>query len=206
MARQCWAELRVVLPRSIALGALAGAGVGALVGTMMVPLFGTIAGGVIGAGAGALCGLGSGFALAAVAANAGTREVRAVGALAAGAGGLLEAMAVYQHKALSTIGILVAVAFAVVCAGLGAWMAPWAAFNGTAPTRAMLRRAVGICAVIGAGAGAVIGLGLGLDAYPPTALFALVEGALFGLLIGTPIGFWIALAWSVTPVNRKVSR
>jgi hypothetical protein len=126
--------------------------------------------------------------------------------VAAGAGGLLGAVAAHQDKAFSTIGILVAVAFAVVCAGLGALMAPWAALNAAAPIRAVFRRAVGICAVIGAAAGAVTGLGLGLSAYPPTAPFALVEGALFGLLIGVPVGFWIGLAWSVTPVNRKVVR
>jgi hypothetical protein len=48
----------------------------------------------------------------------------------------------------------------------------------------------------GAGAGSIIGglagLGIGLATYPPTAPFAIIEGALFGVVPGAVCGFFAA--------------
>jgi hypothetical protein len=179
---------------------MAGVGIGGLVGTAMVPFFGTVAGAFVGAVGGVLCGLGSGLAIAvAVVRGAGVPTVRVVGALAAGAGALLEAVAFFRP----TIGpgpfVLVCAVLTMTSAAIGAWLAPWAAFSGTSASRdRVLGRAMGILATAGATAGGLVGLVIGFHAYPPTAQFAAVEGAVFGGMIGVVFGFWAGLAQCLT--------
>jgi len=189
-----------VVPRALLLGAMAGVGIGGVVGTAIVPLFGTIAGASVGAVGGVLCGLGSGLAITlAVVRGAGAFKVRVVGALAAGAGALLEAVAVFSPVIGSGQFILVCAVLATASAAVGAWLAPHAAFSstGASPDRA-LGRAMGICAATGAAVGVLAGLVIGLYAYPPTAPFAAVEGGVFGGLTGVVVGFWAGLIQCLT--------
>jgi hypothetical protein len=195
MARRQWPPIGAVVPRSLAVGAITGVGVGGLVGTVIVPLFGTIAGAAIGALAGALSGLGSGLAIAtALVFGAGRVGVRLVGASAAGGCAFLEATFVLSRESVSTPSLIALPAFIALCIALGGWLAPRVAFaDGGAEYRAVIGRAIVVCAVSGTAVGGLVGLVVGLHVYPPTAPFAVVEAGVFGAMIGVVLGFWVGL-------------
>jgi hypothetical protein len=187
--------LAVVLARAVWFGTLAGFVAGAAVGTCLVPVVGTAFGAVYGAAIGAAFGLLNAPVMILVAVTCPRRWlVRSVGA-ASSAGWGWVAVAQYVH-----LGAVIAAAFTVACAIIGAALGTVVVFRPTDSSQpagrpSASRRAGPIvltALVVGGGVGAVGGVVVGLQAYEPTAAFAFLEGATFGAVVGAVAGVLIA--------------
>ena len=88
------------------------------------------------------------------------------------------------------IGMLAGPVGVLLGAAIGRLVAPGPALTGPAPElarTALVTRVMAWGIVIGTSLGGAAGLGLGLSANPPTAWFAVIEGAVAGITVALPV-------------------
>lgn len=104
------------------------------------------------------------------------------------------------------IGLLAGPFGVLLGASIGRLVAPGPALSGAQPERArtaLVTRVMAWGIVVGVALGGAVGLGLGLWANPPTAWFAVIEGAVAGMALALPVaGVW-ALVTALLAGRRR---
>lgn len=96
------------------------------------------------------------------------------------------------------IGLLAGPCGVLLGASIGRLVGPGAALRDPRPElarTALVTRVMAWAIVVGVALGGAAGLALGLSANPPTAWFAVIEGAVAGMTVSLPVGgLWALLA------------
>ena len=195
-----------IVGRAIVAGVLAGGVTGLVVGTLSFPILGTCLGTAAGMVSGAALGALNGAVLALLARWTRYQLVFAVAAgLICGVGVVVGATLGYGGwQQVPTSGWQPPL-FLAWCVGLGVVLGP-AVVRTRGRMGGGLTR-IGLFAAYGASGAAVVGsvagLAVGLAAYPPTAPFALIEGALLASTPGAVIGALAAFVTTRRPADVR---